>query len=223
MRRVDFVGKVPGRLDELNDQRPIRRCVWRAPRSLLQIPRMRTGAFAGSGGAVRTRSPICCLLFSNRQQRPSSGSNSTTGTLVVVRYGSTTRWSCSARAMRKPRAGAVIFERHALRSLGIGSVNDRGRRHRRIGAEYVFGSLDPAERRQVNARRQTDASLAWTGISPQYARVRARVSGLMSLTMRRDSFGNLSGCLCAPRLPPAGSLSVRRTTIFSQPDPPVWH
>jgi len=29
-----------------------------------------------------------------------------------------------------------------------------------LAAEYVLGSLDPAERRQVDARRQTDASLA---------------------------------------------------------------
>ena len=29
-----------------------------------------------------------------------------------------------------------------------------------LAAEYVLGSLDPAERRQVDARRNTDASLA---------------------------------------------------------------
>ena len=29
-----------------------------------------------------------------------------------------------------------------------------------LAAEYVLGSLDPAERRQVDARRKTDASLA---------------------------------------------------------------
>ena len=29
-----------------------------------------------------------------------------------------------------------------------------------LAAEYVLGSLDPAERRQVDARRQKDASLA---------------------------------------------------------------
>ena len=29
-----------------------------------------------------------------------------------------------------------------------------------LAAEYVLGSLDPAERRQVDARRETDASLA---------------------------------------------------------------
>ena len=120
-----------------------------------------------------------------------------------------------------------------------------------LAAEYVLGSLDPAERAQVDARRKTDAPLAaaveaWerrlgplneqvAGIEPPahvYDDIVARISGSQSqsaasaevIPFRRDPRRRLEICQRRQRAGGMPGASRRLVRLYAaRPSPGEWH